>query len=453
MVKLIYKSITRGNRPVIERYTTPEMRQLWTEESKCQYWLEVELAVCDAWAKRGQIPAKDLKIIKKKAAFDIKRVEEIEAKVKHDVIAFLTNVNEHVGPSGRYIHMGMTSNDMLDTAQALRMKKSADLILEEVDKCIEILASQAEKYKHTLQMGRSHGVHAEPITFGMKMGMWCNEMIRNRERLERAKETVACGKIAGAVGTYAAIPPDIEAEVCKSLGITAEPISNQVVQRDRHAEYLNTLAITAATIEKIALEIRHLERTEVLEAEEPFSKGQKGSSAMPHKRNPVTCEQLCGLARLVRTNALAGIENIALWHERDISHSSVERVILPDSTTLVHYMLRKINWVVGDLLVYPENMAKNMEKSMGLVYSQQVLLALIKKGMTREDAYALVQKNAMKSWSDKIPFYELLTADSEIKDKLTDKELKACFDPKIFTKQVDKIFKKQVWSHGSKTRK
>jgi adenylosuccinate lyase len=438
---------------VIDRYTLPAMRDLWSEEAKFQTYLQVELAVCDAWAKRGEIPAKDLKTIHKKAGFDIERINEIEAKVKHDVIAFLTSVNEHVGPSGRYIHMGMTSNDMIDTAQGLRMKKSAELILEMLDETIKILARQAEKYKYTLQMGRSHGIHAEPITFGLKLGLYCNEMIRNRERLLRAKDSVSCGKIAGPVGTYASIPPDIEAEVCKSLGLSFEPISNQVVQRDRHAEYLCALAILAATIEKIALEIRHLQRTEVLEAEEPFTKGQKGSSAMPHKRNPVTCEQLCGLARLIRTNAQAGLENIALWHERDISHSSVERIILPDSTTLVHYMLSKLNWVIADLIVYENNMAENMKKSYGLVYSQHVLLALIRKGLTREEAYALVQKNAMKAWMEKRAFREFLEEDAEVTRKLSTKELNACFDPKLFTKHVDKIFKRQVWNHGNQKSK
>jgi len=438
---------------VIERYTLPAMQDLWSEESKFQTYLQVELAVCDAWGKRGEIPAKDLKTIHKKAGFDIHRINEIEAKVKHDVIAFLTSVNEHVGPSGRYIHMGMTSNDMIDTAQALRMKKSAELILELLDETIQILARQAVKYKYTLQMGRSHGIHAEPITFGMKLGMYCNEMIRNRERLIRAKESVSCGKIAGPVGTYASIPPEIESEVCKSLGLSYEPISNQVVQRDRHADYLCALAITAATMEKIATEIRHLQRTEVLEAEEPFTKGQKGSSAMPHKRNPVTCEQLCGLARLVRTNALAGLENVALWHERDISHSSVERVILPDSTTLVHYMLTKLNWVIADLIVYEDNMAENMKKSYGLVYSQHVLLALVRKGLTREEAYALVQRNAMKAWMEKTPFRDFLEADADVTGKLSAKELNACFDPKLFTKHVDKIFKRQVWNHENQKSK
>jgi len=438
---------------VIERYTLPAMQELWSEESKYQSWLDVELAVCDAWAKRGRIPAKDIKAIHKNAKFDIQRVLEIEATVKHDVIAFLTNVNEFVGPSGRYIHVGMTSNDLVDTAQGIRLKKAVEIVSLELDKTIQILAKKAQEHKYTLQMGRSHGIHAEPITFGLKLGMWCNEMIRNRERLQRAGESACCGKISGAVGTYAAIPPDIEKEVCKNLGLAHEPIANQVVQRDRHAELLSMLGILGATIEKIAMEIRHLQRTEVLEAEEPFTKGQKGSSAMPHKRNPVTCEQLCGLARILRTNALASVENIALWHERDISHSSVERIIIPDSTTLAQYMLVKLNWVLSDMVVYKENMLANMQKSCGLVYSQQVLLALIGKGITRETAYAMVQRNAMQSWKDKTQFIDLLSNDPEVTELLSTKELKACFDPKVFTHHVDQIYKTQVWNNGPQTRK
>lgn len=439
----------KGNRVVIDRYSLPVMRDLWSEETKFQTWLEVELAVCDAWCKRGKIPNADLKRLHQKSKFSIRRIDRIESKVKHDVIAFVSAVAENVGPSGRYLHLGMTSSDLVDTALAVRLKKASELILDELENLSKTLAKKAQKYKYTLMIGRTHGIHAEPITFGLKLGLWLNEIERNRKRIESAKHSISYGKISGAVGTYAFIPPAIEKEVCKSLGLKPAEISNQIIQRDRHAEVLTTLAILGGTIEKICTEIRHLQRTEVLEAEEPFTEGQKGSSAMPHKRNPVTCEQLCGLARVVRTNALAGIENIALWHERDISHSSVERIILPDSTTLIHYMLNKLNYVLKDLIVYEKNMKENINRTHGLIFSQQVLLALTQKGLAREQAYAVVQENAMRAWRERVSLYELLSNDERMKKVLKPQELKKCFNPDVFTKHIDTIFKRQEWNHGN----
>jgi adenylosuccinate lyase len=432
---------------MIDRYSLPAMRNLWSEETKFQTWLDVELAVCDAWAKRGKIPKADLKRLHQKSKFSIRRINQIESKVKHDVIAFVSAVAENVGPSGRYLHLGMTSSDLVDTALAIRLRTALQLISTELEKTKNILIKKAKRYKYTLMIGRTHGIHAEPITFGLKLGLWVNEMERNSKRIDRAIETINVGKISGAVGTYAYITPDIEKQVCKSLELKPAEISNQIIQRDRHAEVLTALAILGGTIEKVCTEIRHLQRTEVLEAEEPFTEGQKGSSAMPHKRNPVTCEQLCGLARVVRTNALAGIENIALWHERDISHSSVERIILPDSTTLIHYMLNKLNDVLSNLIVYEKNMKENIHRTHGLIFSQQVLLALTQKGLAREQAYTIVQENAMKAWRDKISLQELLIKDERIEKVLKPQELKKCFNPDVFTRHVDTIFKRQEWYH------
>ncbi|MDP3296756.1 MAG: adenylosuccinate lyase [Thermodesulfovibrionia bacterium] len=427
---------------MIPRYSRSEMAKIWEPENKFQKWLDVEIAACEAWAKLGEIPKNGLDVIKKKAKFNIARIDEIEKTVKHDVIAFLTSVGENVGPDSRYIHKGLTSSDILDTSLAILMKEASALIIDDIKKLMGVLKTNAYKYKNTLQMGRSHGIHAEPMTFGLKFALWHDEMNRNLLRIKTAKEVISCGKISGPVGTFSSIPPFIEKCVCKKLGLTPDNISTQIVQRDRHAEFMNTLALIAATIEKIAFEIRHLQRTEVLEAEEPFEKGQKGSSAMPHKRNPVGCENLCGLARVVRSNAMAAMENIALWHERDISHSSVERIIIPDSTILVDYMLTRLTGILKGLHVYPERMLENINKSYGLYNSQRVLLKLIKKGMSREDAYQLVQKNAMESWEQKKDFKEFLRQDKEVKKYLSSGEIEKLFDLSYYLKNVNYIFKR-----------
>lgn len=428
---------------MIPRYTLKEMGELWSERAKFQSWLDVEIAVCEAWAKYGKIPPKDLLLIKKKAKFDVREIENIELEIKHDVIAFLTDVATHVGKSSRYIHMGLTSSDMLDTAMALRMVKACNIIIEDLKNFIKTLKKVALKHKMTLMIGRTHNIHAEPITFGLKVLIWYFEMKRNLDRFMNAKENIAVGKLSGAVGNYAHIPTHIETYVLKKLKLKRAEASNQIIQRDRYAYLMSVLAIIAGTIEKIATEIRNLQHTEILEVEEPFTKGQKGSSAMPHKRNPVVCEQLCGLARLVRTNTFASYENIALWHERDISHSSVERIIIPDNLILVNYMLNKINWVIENLNIYPENMLRNLNNLKGLVFSQQVMLALIHKGFTREEAYKIVQTNAMKIWKDKKDdFPTLLKKDNIVKKYFTDKEIDEIFDYSYFLKNIDEIFKR-----------
>ncbi len=427
---------------MIPRYTRPEMGNIWTLENKYRKWLEVEIAVCEAWAEMGEIPQDALKVIKEKANFDVKRIDEIEATVKHDVIAFLTSVAEFVGEESRFIHKGLTSSDILDTALALLMRDAADIIIRDIEALLEVLKEQALRYRDVPCMGRSHGVHAEPMTFGLKFALWYEDMKRNLERMKRAREIISVGKLSGAVGTFSNIPPEIEEKVLSRLGLKPEPVATQVVQRDRHAEYLLTLSLIGASIEKIAVEIRHLQRTEVREAEEPFSKGQKGSSAMPHKRNPIGCENLSGLARVVRSNALAALENVALWHERDISHSSVERVIIPDSTILINYMLNRLRSILKDLHVYPERMEQNMALSYGLYNSQRVLLALTDRGLTREDAYSLVQRNAMKSWLEGKDFLSLLKDDSEIRKYLTEEELDKIFDLKYYLRNIDFIFKR-----------
>lgn len=418
------------------------MGRLWEPESRFQKWLDVEIAACEAWAELAEIPMDAVDVIKKRARFDVKRIDEIEKIVKHDVIAFLTSVAENVGPESRFIHKGLTSSDIVDTALSLLMKESSDIIIKDIKILMDVLKKQAYKYRGTPAIGRSHGVHAEPITFGLKFALWHEDMKRNLDRMKRAKAVISIGKLSGAVGTFSNIPPEVEEKVCRKLGLRPEPVATQVVQRDRHAEYLTVLALIAATIEKIAVEIRHLQRTEVLEAEEPFTEGQKGSSALPHKRNPVGCENLSGLARLVRTNALAAIENIALWHERDISHSSVERVIIPDSSILVDYMLRRLTGILEGLQVYPERMKSNMSKCYGLYNSQRVMLALTEKGLSREDAYNIVQRNAMKSWKEGKEFKRLLLKDGEVKKYLSSKEIEDIFDLKYYLKNVDYIFKR-----------
>jgi len=419
------------------------MGDLWTEYAKYQSWLDVEIAVCEAWNKKGKIPAKDLRVIKNKAGFKVREIERIESVTRHDVIAFLTSVANHVGKSSRFIHMGMTSNDMLDTAQALRLVKACDLVIGDMQYFIKVLKKLALKHKYTTMIGRSHNIHAEPITFGLKVLVWYFEAKRNLKRLKDAKEEIRVGKISGAVGNYANIPPVIEGIALKKLGLKRAEIANQVIQRDRYAFLMSTLAVCAASIEKITTEIRNLQHTEILEVEEPFAKGQKGSSAMPHKRNPVVCEQLSGLARLVRTNALASLENVALWHERDISHSSVERVIVPDNFILIDYMLNKATWIMENLNVYPENMRKNMNQLRGLVFSQRVLLSLIEKGISREKAYKIVQSNAMKVWkSDKTKFVDLLLKDKTVKKYFKPKEIRAIFDEKYYLKYVGEFYKR-----------
>jgi adenylosuccinate lyase len=423
---------------MIRRYSREVMRQIWAEENKFSIWLQIEILACEA----RKIPAKDLATIKRRAKFDVKRIGEIERTTNHDVIAFLTNVAENVGPASRHIHEGLTSSDVVDTALAVQMVQSADILIDDVEKLLAVIAKKAKKYKLMPMIGRTHGVHAEPITFGLKMALMYDEFGRALERLVLARDIIAVGKISGAVGTYAHMSPRVEAYVCKKLGLQADRISTQIVQRDRHAEFMSALALVGCSIDRWALEFRHLQRTEVLEAEEFFAVGQKGSSAMPHKRNPITCERLCGLARVLRGNALAAMENVALWHERDISHSSVERIILPDSTTLLDYMLVRLTDVVDKLLVYPKRMQANLESSKGLIYSQAVLLALTRKGFTREKAYALVQRNAMKTWAGARPFKEFLLTDVEVMKALSRREVEALFDLNAHFREVDNIFKK-----------
>jgi adenylosuccinate lyase len=427
---------------MISRYSRPAMAGIWELDNKYCKWLQVELAVCDAWADLGKIPRAALRKIKAKAGFDLQRIDEIEATVKHDVIAFLTSVAEHVGPESRYIHKGLTSSDVLDTALSLQMREASDIIIRDLGALREVLEAQAFKYKDVPCMGRSHGVHAEPMTFGLKFALWYEEAGRNLRRMRRAKRTIGVGKLSGAVGTFSNVPPALEEKVLKRLGLRPEPVATQVVQRDRHAEYICALALVAASIEKIAVEIRHLQRTEVLEAEEPFAKGQKGSSAMPHKRNPVGAENLSGLARVVRANAQAALEDVALWHERDISHSSVERVIIPDSSILADYMLDRLTGILAGLRVYPDRMKRNMAQSYGLYNSQHVMLRLVEAGLTREDAYALVQKNAMQSWRRKQSFKSLLLKDREVRRFLSREEITDAFDLAPYLKNVDFIFRR-----------
>ena len=427
---------------MIPRYTRPEMGKIWTEQRKFETWLEIELLVCEALSELGEIPADAAKEIRAKARFDADRVNEIEKVAKHDVIAFLTNVGESIGPLSRYLHYGLTSSDILDTSLALLLKEASELILQDLHRLLEVLKKKAFQYKETLMIGRSHGIHAEPITFGLKMALWHDEMKRNLIRMERAKDAVSVGMISGAVGTFAHIHPSVEEFVCKRLGLKPAPISTQIVQRDHHAEFFTTLAIIACSIEKFSVELRHLQRTEVLEAEEFFSKGQKGSSAMPHKRNPISAENLSGLARLVRSYSLSAMENVPLWHERDISHSSVERVIGPDATILIDYMLNRLTSIIDNLVVYPENMKANLEKMGGLIYSEVILLLLTKKGLSREDAYGAVQRNAMKVWEEGEDFKTLLSQDETIKRLLTREELDTAFDVRGHLKHVDDIFRR-----------
>ncbi|MDD5746064.1 MAG: adenylosuccinate lyase [Candidatus Omnitrophica bacterium] len=427
---------------MIDRYTRDEMGKIWQEQAKWQKMLEVELAVCAAWAQLGKIPKSSLERIKKRANFDIKRIREIERTTKHDIIAFLTSIAENVGEDSRFIHMGLTSNDAIDTGQALQLKDASDILIGDIGRLLRVLKKQAKRYKYTAMAGRSHNVHAEPITFGLKLALWYEETGRNLERLQQAKKSVCVGKLSGAVGTYSNIDPRVEKIVLRKLGIGVEPVANQVVQRDRHAQYLTTLAIIGSSLEKFTTELRNLQHTEILEVEEFFSKGQKGSSAMPHKRNPITSERISGLARVLRGNALAAMENVALWHERDISHSSVERIIIPDSTILLDYMLVLFTELVGNLIVYPQTMLNNLQKTHGLMFSQGVLLALVDKGATREEAYRLVQKNALRVWQEGVDFKTLLLRDPEITALLAEKDIEHCFDPAYVLRHIDAIFKR-----------
>lgn len=424
---------------MIKRYTRKAMGDIWTDENRYKIWLKVELLACEAMAKMGKIPKEALQNIKK-ASFSVKRIEEIEAETKHDVIAFLTAVAERVGPDARYIHMGLTSSDVLDTSMAFLMKQAGALILEDCERLLSIIRKRAFEHKDTVMVGRSHGIHAEPITFGLKLAVWYDEMRRNQERFERAVETISFGKLSGAVGTFANTPPEVEAYVCRKLNLNPAPASTQIIQRDRYAEYFTVLAIMGSSIEKMAIEIRHLQRTEVLEVEEFFSKGQKGSSAMPHKRNPIGSENLSGLARIIRSNAMAALENIPLWHERDISHSSVERIIAPDSTILMDYMLNRISGIIKNLVVYPKTMEKNLGLLKGLIFSQQVLLALAAAGLSREDAYETVQAHAMRVLKEKQDFKTLIINDKKILEHLSRKKIEEIFDVNHHLEYITAIF-------------
>ena len=431
---------------MIPRYSRPKMAAIWEPANRFSLWLKIEILACEAWAELGVIPKDAVAEIKAKATFDmaalVPRIDEIERRTKHDVVAFTEAVAERIGPASRYIHLGLTSSDILDTCLACQMQQAADLLLEDAGSLETVLAELAVTHKRTVMIGRTHGIHAEPTTFGLKLAMWLMEVRRARERLTRAREVASFGKLSGAVGTFANVPPQVEEYVCAQLGLKPEPISTQIIQRDRHAEYLAALGIVGSSLDKFATEIRHLQRTEVREAEEPFGEGQKGSSAMPHKRNPVSCEQISGLARLLRSNVQAGMENVALWHERDISHSSVERVILPDGTILLDYLLVKFRDIVRGMRVYPEQMQTNLNATHGVIFSQQVLLALAKAGATREAAYAMVQRNAMRAWETGEEFRALLLADTDVRAILSPAEIESCFDLEYHLHYVDAVFRR-----------
>ena len=426
---------------MIERYSRPQMKKIWSEENKFGQWLKVEIAVCEAWAELGEIPRKDIVKIRK-ASYNLNRIANFLKVTHHDMTAFLNSVAESLGLESRFIHLGLTSSDVMDTALGSQLTQAADILAKDVAELVSVLESKAMEYKYTIMMGRTHGVHAEPTTFGLKMALWTEEMKRNAQRLAEARKNISVGKISGAVGTYATVPPQVEQIACAKLGLAPTPISSQIVQRDRHAQFLTTLAIIASSLEKFATEIRGLQRTEVREVEEPFEAGQTGSSAMPHKRNPELCERICGLARLMRGYAVTSLENIALWHERDISHSSAERIILPDSCLAVDYMLHVFTSVMDGLKVYPENMRHNIELTQGIVFSQRVLLALVGKGLPRGEAYEIVQDNAMKAWEKRKTFLSLLEADKRVTHHLSKKELRSLFDYGYYMNHVDDIFKR-----------
>ena len=427
---------------MIDRYTLPEMGALWSEQNKFQKWLDVEIAVCEVHAENGIIPRDALEQIKSRAKFSVERINEIEKTTNHDVIAFTTNLAESIGEASRFVHYGLTSSDVVDTANALLLRDAAEILLKKVDQLIDVLKRRALEFKNTPQVGRTHGIHAEPTSFGLTFALWFDEMRRNRERLLRAKDAVAVGKISGAVGAFAHLDPSVEEKVCARLGLKAAPISTQVIQRDIYAEYLSTLAIIAASLEKFALNVRHWQRTEVREAQERFTKGQKGSSAMPHKRNPIISERICGMARIVRANSIVGLENVALWHERDISHSSAERVVLPDSSIALDYMLQKAIGLMDGLVVYPERMLENLGATRGLIFSGQLLLALTNKGVSRETAYEWVQRNAMRVWDEGRDFHALVKADHDITAKLSAAEIDRTFSLDHYLRNVDQIFQR-----------
>ncbi|NLT95633.1 MAG: adenylosuccinate lyase [Clostridia bacterium] len=425
---------------MIERYTLPEMKKIWSVENRFRVMLEVEILACEGMAEIGLIPKEAAQKIREKADFNVERINQIEAVTRHDVIAFLTNVAEYVGEEAKYIHMGMTSSDVLDTALSVQMKEAGEVILAKLHKLAEVIKEKAQEHKYTLMMGRTHGVHAEPITFGLKMAMWYTETLRNIKRMEKAIETISVGQISGAVGTFANIDPRVEEYVCEKLGLKPAEVSTQIIQRDRHAEYLTTLAVIASSLDKFATEIRNLQRTEIFEVMEEFAAGQKGSSAMPHKRNPMTSERVAGLARVIRGNVIPALENVALWHERDLTQSSVERIIIPDSTTLLDYILNLFIKVVANLQVNKENMQANVEKTLGLIFSQRVMLAIVNKGVARDTVYQWVQKNALKAWDEKIEFKELVKGDPNISKYLSPEEIDKLFDYSYHTKHVDYIF-------------
>ncbi len=427
---------------MIDRYSLPEMSGIWQDENKFRIMLEIEVLACQAHSRLGRVPKAAVERIRKKARFSVKEIARIEEKTQHDIVAFVANVSKYIGSDAQYLHIGLTSSDLLDTTLGVQLKQASDILLGDLIRLQKVLAAQASKYKETVCIGRTHGVHAEPMTFGLKLALWFDETNRNIQRMRAAREAISYGKLSGAVGTYSNIDPQVETYICKKLGLKPVNIATQVIQRDVYAQYLSTLAIIAASLEKFALEIRHLQRTEVLEAEEPFAKGQKGSSAMPHKRNPVVCERICGLARILRGNALAGMENVALWHERDISHSSVERVVLPDSTILLDYMLNKFIKVVEGLLVYPQNMLANLLKTKGLIFSQRTLLALMDKGLNRPKAYDLVQRAAMLTWKSHKDFKTNLLEDPEVSKLLNARDLDKVFDLNFYLRRVDLIFRK-----------
>ncbi|MGG4000322.1 adenylosuccinate lyase [Anoxybacillus sp. CHMUD] len=427
---------------MIERYTRPEMGAIWTEENRFRAWLEVEILACEAWAELGVIPKEDVEKIRQHASFDINRIKQIEEETRHDVVAFTRAVSETLGEERKWVHYGLTSTDVVDTALSYLLKQANEILLRDLENFIAVLKEKAIEHKYTVMMGRTHGVHAEPTTFGLKLALWYAEMERNLERFKQAAETVRVGKISGAVGTYANIDPFVEQYVCEKLGLQPAPISTQTLQRDRHAHYMATLALIATSIEKFAVEIRGLQKSETREVEEFFAKGQKGSSAMPHKRNPIGSENMTGMARVIRGYMLTAYENVPLWHERDISHSSAERIILPDATIALDYMLNRFTNIVKNLTVFPENMKKNMDRTLGLIYSQRVLLALIDTGMTREEAYDLVQPKAMEAWEKQVPFRSLIEADEVITSRLTKDQIADCFDYNYHLKHVDTIFRR-----------
>jgi adenylosuccinate lyase len=434
---------------MIERYSRPQMKKIWSEKNKFDQWLKVEIAVCEAWVELGEIPRKDIVKIRK-ASYNLNRIAGFLKVTHHDMTAFLNSVAESLGAESRFVHLGLTSSDVMDTALGLQLTQAADILAEDIADLISVLESKAIEHKYTIMMGRTHGVHAEPITFGLKMALWAEEMKRNARRLAGAKENISVGKISGAVGTYATVPPQVEKIACARLGLAPAPISSQIIQRDRHAQFVTTLAIIASSLEKFATEIRGLQRTEVREVEEPFEAGQTGSSAMPHKRNPELCERICGLARLIRGYALTSLENIALWHERDISHSSTERIILPDSCLALDYMLSIFTSIMKGLKVYPENMRRNIELTQGVIFSQRVLLALINKGLTREEAYKMVQDNAMKAWEKRESFLSLLEANRQITARFSKRELNSLFDYGYYLKHVDEVFERLGLSKARK---